>query len=208
MTRYAAFFATALLAGCAGSAGSPPPLAPVEAQSVTAPIGAIVSAQPKSVSPASCGARVRISAPPRGGAFQVPHCGGWSGTITYPSQALRSIWRVASSLTNRFGAPSPPSGTAVFYMEMQLLHPVGAAFHSEGVDDTVTSPGLTSSHTYTLNVYHFYYNSQCPSSQCTWTMNIGSPQPGTHSITFASPLNGAAVLSGSDFAPVWQFVQN
>jgi hypothetical protein len=115
---------------------------------------------------------------------------------------------VTSSVKNAFGAPSPPSGTAVFYMRMQLLHPGDTAFHDEVVNDTVTSPILSPDHTYTLNVYHFFYNEQCPSSQCTWTMNVGSPTPGSRSLTFAAPLSGATVLSGSDFALVWQFVQN
>ena len=81
-------------------------------------------------------------------------------------------------------------------MQMQLNHPPVAIFHNEGVEDTVASPNFTSDHTYTLNVYRFFYNDQCPSTQCTWTMNIGSPQPGSHSITFVSPLNGANVVSG------------
>jgi hypothetical protein len=207
MTRYAAFFATALLAGCAASAGSQSALAPIAPQSITAPIAG-VQTQSRSASHASCGRRVHLLAHPRGGSFQVPHCGGWSGTIAYPTAPSRSIWSVTSSVTDAFRAPPPPSGTAIFYMQMQLNHPPVAIFHNEGVEDTVASPNFTSDHTYTLNVYRFFYNDQCPSTQCTWTMNIGSPQPGSHSITFVSPLNGANVVSGSTGAPVWQFVQN
>ena len=208
MTRYAAFFATVLLAGCAASAGSQSALAPTEPQSVTAPIGAIVSSQSKSVSPALCGRRVHLTAHPQGGSFQAPHCGGLSGTIAYPTTPGRSLWSVTGSVTDSFGAPAPPSGTAMYYMQMQLQHRLGALFHNDGVNDTVTSPKLTSGYTYTLNVYNLRYNDQCPSTQCVWTMDIGSPQPGSHSITFASPLNGATILGGSDGAIVWQFVQN
>jgi hypothetical protein len=95
----------------------------------------------------------------------------------------------------------------MFYMQMQLQHPGVTDFH-DGTTDAVTSSKFTSDHAYTLNVYNFRYNVQCPSTQCTWTMNIGSPQPGSHSITFPSPLNGATILGGSDGAIVWQFVQN
>ena len=84
MTRYAGFFATALLAGCAASAGSPSALAPIAPQSVTAPIGVIVPAQSHSVSPAACGRRVHFTTRPQGGAFQVPHCSGWSGDRQLP----------------------------------------------------------------------------------------------------------------------------
>ena len=93
-------------------------------------------------------------------------------------------------------------------MQMQLLHPTVATFHNDGVNGTVTTPEFTSEHTYTLNVYRFLYNEQCPSSQCVWTTNLSSPQQGTHSITFNSPLNGATILGGSDGAIIWQFVQN
>jgi hypothetical protein len=194
--------AVLMLSACTGS-GTSTPTVPTEQ----------ITREPASLAtatlPEACGRAVRVSAPPRGGAFQVPHCAGWSGTITYPSQVLRSIWSVTSSVTNDFGVPTPPSGVAIFYMQMHLIHPGAARFHSDGVDDMVTSPKFTSDHTYTLNVYHFYENDQCPSSQCTWTMNIGSPQPGSHSIVFASPLNGATAVSGGiPAAPIWQFVQD
>ena len=209
MKRYSILFAATLFAGCAGSASSPSMIAPTGAQSVTAPIGSLVQAQSRSASPESCGQRVHFVAHPRGGSFQVPHCGGWSGTIAFPTARIRSVWSVQSSVTNDFGAPSPPSGSPIFYMQTALHHPVGTGFHDDGVDDTVTGPGLSAGHTYTLNVYNFLYNDQCPSTQCVWTMNIGSPQPGSHSITFTSPLNGAVVVSaGTPGAPVWQFVQN
>ena len=209
MNRYSILAAT-LLVGCAGSAISPSMIAPSDAQSGTAPIGTLAWTQSRSASPQSCGRRVHLTVRQRGGAFQVPHCGGWSGTINYPSTPIRSIWGVTSSLINNYGVPSPPSGTAIFYMEMDLFHPGGTDFRDDGTTDTVSSSKFTSAHTYTLNVYNFQYNSQCPSAQCTWTMNIGSPQPGSHSITFGSPLNGATIVSGGGppTAPVWQFVQN
>jgi hypothetical protein len=207
MTRYAALFIVVLLAGCASATNSPATLAGGP-QAAFAPMGSIVEAQSRSVAPESCGRKVHFTAHPDGGSFQVPHCAGWSGTIQYPTQPLKSIWNVMSSETNNFGAPPPPNGTAIFYMRMQLLHPAGALFHNEGVDNTIMSPKLTSAHTYTLNGYNFVYNNQCPSSRCTWTLNIGSPQPGSHSITFPSPLNGTEADQGSDVPLIWQFVQN
>jgi hypothetical protein len=72
---------------------------------------------------------------------------------------------------------------------------------------TVTSGVLTAGHSYTLMVYNFLYDDQCSDSPCPpWIANIGSPEPGKHSITFSSPLNGASVYP--PFIPVWQFIQN
>ena len=104
MTRYAAFFATALLAGCAASAGSQSALAPIAPQSITAPIA--VQTQSRSASHASCGRRVHLLAHPRGGSFQVPHCGGWSGTIAYPTAPSRSIWSVDQQRNRRLQSPA------------------------------------------------------------------------------------------------------
>lgn len=207
MTRYAVLLAAALLAGCAGSIRSQAPIAPT-AQSVVPPIQAVAHVQSRNVSPATCNRSVGLEFKPQGGAFHVPPCGGWTGTINYPAVGVRSRWSVTSSVTNNFGVPAPPSGTAIFYMDMFMSHPGAIEIPNGGVRDTVTSSAFTADHTYTLNVYNFAYNDQCPSSQCTWTMNIGSPQSGSHSITFVSPLNGATVIAGTAAGPVWQFVQN
>jgi hypothetical protein len=190
-----------LVTGCDGFAAA----APTEnAQRMTS--SAYVS--PAGAVPETCNKSVRLKFKPRGGSFALPRCGGWTGTMMYPPVIRRTIWGITTSTTNDFGAPGPPSGIAIFYMQMYLRHPGGATFPNGNVTDTVANPMLTPGHTYTLNVYRFLYNNQCPSSQCTWSMNIGSPQPGTHSITFVSPLNGASIGGGPNLAPVWQFVLN
>jgi hypothetical protein len=202
MFRISVSVAVALmLPACTGSGTSTPTL-PVEQIA-----GDAASVVVKAASPDACGRRVHFVARPRGGSFQVPHCGGWSGTINFPSTPIRSVWDAVSSVTNNFGAPPPPSGTPLFYMQMQLHHPGGAAFHNDGTNDTVTSSQFSPQHTYALNVYYFAYNDQCPSTQCTWSLDIGAPQPGSHSITFNSPLNGASIFGGSDGAIVWQFTE-
>jgi probable HAF family extracellular repeat protein len=117
MTRYAVVVAAALIAGCAGPTVSQPGLAMTESQSASAPTSTVVQARSRSASPEWCGRRVHLTVRPRGGAFQVPHCGGWSGTITYPTTRIRSIWGVISGVTNSFGVPSPPTGTAILYMD-------------------------------------------------------------------------------------------
>jgi hypothetical protein len=190
----------AFATGCAGVAGVAPPSSAMPAQSL-AHEQSVFAQRP--VSPETCdkGARVRIRA--RGGAFSVPQCAGWNGVIKYPTTG-KARWLVTSSVTNNFGVPAPPSGTAIFYMQTTLNHPEGPQdFSDTGVSDTVASSQLTSNHTYTLMVYNLPYNDQCPSGWCgPWILNIGSPEAGKHSITFSSPLNGATVLPGADAAPV------
>ncbi len=158
--------------------------------------------------PLTCDKGVRVLIHAGDHAFRMPRCAGWKGQIRYSSARGVSHWTMTTSVTNDFGVRAPPSGEAIFYMQMYLHNPSDWEGNNSGVTDTVMSVAFTSEHTYTLNVYNFFYNDQCPSSQCTWTMNIGSPQPGSHSITFSSPLNGSTVFSGSVFAPVWQFVEN
>jgi hypothetical protein len=209
MTRFIALFAAVVLGGCAGSAGSQFPVAPTGAQSVVPAVQSLVEAQSRDASPATCDTSVHVLFHKGNSAFHLPRCAGWKGLIRYPGGGKISRWVVTSSVTNNFGVSAPPSGTAIFYMQMYLRYPRAPwPFANAGVSDTVTSSAFTSDHTYTLNVYKFIYNNQCPSSQCTWTLNIGTPQPGSHSITFSSPLNGALVDSGPGLGPVWQFVQN
>ena len=210
MVRLSVLFTAAFLAaGCIGAATSMPAPLPVPGRPEgTAVAIASGSLSVRPASPMACdkGVRVLIHGGEHG--FRVPPCAGWKGQIRYSSIRGVSHWTMTSSVTNNFGVPAPPSGEAIFYMQMWLRNPPDWEFNNDGVTDTVTSPLLTSDHTYTLNVYNFVYNDQCPSSQCTWTMNIGSPQPGSHSITFSSPLNGATVFRGTLNTPVWQFVQN
>jgi hypothetical protein len=196
----------ALATGCAAVVGVAPSSGPApqpvtQAQSVFAP---------RAVSPETCDTRARVRIRARGGAFRVPRCAGWNGVIAYPPPRGPSRWLVTTSVTHTFGVPAPPSGTAIFYMQTTLNWPEAlVTFLNSGVTDTVTSSQLTSSHTYTLMVYNLYRDDQCPSGGCgPWILNIGSPEAGKHSITFSSPLNGAAVLPGTDTAPVWQFIRN
>jgi hypothetical protein len=192
-----------ILAGCGGG-GTPAPTVPPTQQLLQSS-----ALDAGTASPETCDTSVRLLFHKGDSAFRLPKCAGWKGLIRYPSTGKISRWVITTSVTNNFGAPPPPSGRAILYMQMYVHSPRGGvSFQNHALNDTVTSPTLTSTHTYTLNVYNFFYNDQCPSSQCTWTLNIGSPQPGSHSITFSSPLNGASVLSGNPDGPVWQFVED
>jgi hypothetical protein len=207
--------AVAGLAGCAGSSAGQGAAGavPLSSQQVEFSAGqqlAQTFAQAKS--PDKCNKTVHVHIKGNGGSFTVPLCSGWSGTITYPAPAaprLHYPQLLTSSVTNNFGVPAPPSGTAVFYMEEKpQQHGVQFSNPSPGVTNTITSPSLSSNHTYTLLVYYFASDPQCsnPSQGCPpWVANIGSPAPSTHSITFTSPLNGALL---STYPVVWQFVQN
>jgi hypothetical protein len=145
----------------------------------------------------------------------MPRCAGWTGVINYPAGNERFTWSVTTSTTNSFNAPAPPSGTPIFYMQTKVIKPrrQEPAFADTEVMNTVSSPVLSSDHSYTLIVYGLFESSQCPteppSGRCPpWVANLGSPSPNTHSMSFLSPLNGA-VFGGADFVvPVWQFVQN
>jgi len=140
--------------------------------------------------------------------FGLPACTGWAGQVGYPSTGGASHWLVTTSVTNNFGVPAPPSGTAIFYIETELLRPkLEWILGGSGAMVTVTSPALTASHSYTLMVYNLYTDSQCHNVPCPpLTINIGSPQPGKHSVTFSSPLNESSVYPL--LVPVWQFIQN
>jgi hypothetical protein len=197
---------TAVLAGWSGSDAS----APV----AYVPATILVRPQPQSHSIASdaCDTTVRAKVQQNGGSFSVPPCSGWTGVINYP--ALRApccdgtTFLVTSSVTNNFGVPPPRSGTAIFYLKTK--NKAAAYFANSGVTDTITSPQLTSNHTYTLIVYRLVIDDQCnsPPSCPPWSANIGSPATGSNSITFSSPLNGAAFPGSNRKQPVWQFVQN
>jgi hypothetical protein len=198
----ASLAAAAVTAGCAGSQ--------------TVPGGSVADQNLQSrgaAQPASCDAGIQLRIRKGGGTFGLPRCAGWKGVINYPSNLNNKYFTfgVTSSLTNSFGAPAPPSGTVLFYVQTADVGPKGRliVFNNAGVTNTITSPALTSSHSYTLNVYNFFIDNQCPQAPCpVWTAKIGSPTPGSHSITFSSPLNGAA-FQGADFnPPVWQFVEN
>jgi len=201
MNRFA-LPALLVLAGCAAAATTSPP---------TVPFTALAQPQSHLLAPGACdqGKHVKISK--NGGAFKVPPCSGWTGTINYPPPLDHKgfLFSVTSSVTNNFGASPPPSGTPIFYMQTRSTTDRRAPeFAESGVTNTITSPALVSSATYSLYVYNFGIDDQCSSPPCPpWFANIGSPQQGMHSITFASPLNGAAFLGGG-FSPIWQFVQN
>jgi hypothetical protein len=162
---------------------------------------------------AGCAHRTRVRIRQGGGTFAMPSCAGWRGAISYPLGNQRYEWSVTTSTTNSFGAPTPPSGTAIFYMQTKVVtrHRL-PAFANTGVMNTVSSPALSSDHGYTLFVYGFAEDSQCPvppPSRCPpWVMNLGSPAPNSHSLTFVSPFNGALFGGIGYLTPVWQFVQD
>jgi hypothetical protein len=201
MPRYTALLAATLLAGCAGS--SAPTQIPASSQT-----GAQALSRTAQFDACDTAAHAMIRA--GGGQFALPACAGWKGKIVYPPTTGTTYrWLATSSTTNSFGAPPPPSGTAIFYMQTArtVNHGSGATFQNTGATDTVTSTAFRPSATYTLIVYGLYTDDQCPSappSCCPpWTQNVGAAS-GNHSITFGSPLNGAVVNGDT----VWQFVQN
>jgi hypothetical protein len=201
-----------VLAGCAAGANSSSAARTFDAQGGAEATQLTVGADAgnEHAQPTACDVEVHVQVSKHGGAFRVPPCDGWKGLIRYPATAPTQHWRITSSTTNTFGVPAPPSGTAIFYLRAYTVHPRNIVrFANSDVLDTITSPGLTSSHSYTLIVYRFLCDSQCNCGSCPpWEMSLGSPQPGSHSITFVSPLNGALVGYGSEAGPVWQFIQN
>jgi len=164
--------------------------------------------------PGGCDRPMRRAIDKSGGAFAIPPCSGWVATIDYPptGNGLDYHVGVTSSVTNNFGAPPPSSGTPILYIQMvDRARNSEPNFQMTGAQDTVTSPQLLASHWYTLTVYGLANTDQCVNTPCApWTMNIGSPNPSTHSITFSSPLNGALFAGGAIGGTpiVWQFVQN
>jgi len=199
----------------------------VVACSATAmPRGGAVSDEPSSIAKISrpmSTARTIASAPDcthqesvrifkRGAKFAMPRCGKWTGTINYPPGNQNYTWLVTTSTTDSFGVPAPPSGTAILYMQTKVSKGREApAFGDNGAMNTVSSPALSSGHSYTLIVYGFAEDSQCPvqpPSGCPpWSSELGSPAPNSHSLTFVSPLNDA-LFGGRPVWPVWQFVQD
>jgi hypothetical protein len=184
-------------AGCSSAAGTPTAYVPY--QSSTQLLSRVGS-------PDVCHSAVKVVIHRNGGSFNVPPCAGWTGAIAYPSVGAKFFFKVSSSTTNRFGVPPPPEGTAIFYILMRNVTHFRVPYFRGTVSDTITSPRLTSNHTYSLMVYYQAFDDQCSNPPCPpWSANIGSPPPNSNSITFPSPLNGARFG-----APpvVWQFVQN
>jgi len=202
MNRYAILAVVVALAGCAGSAAAP---------TMTTTVPGTIDLS-RAFGPNVCDTPMHVDIAPIGGSFKVPTCEGWNGTIHYPrpSSPFHYDWGVRSSVTNNFGVPAPPSGSAIFYMLIINKGMHTPAFTNGGVMDTISNPKLSSSHFYSLMVYNFESDNQCrrpPPSGCPpWFANIGRPAPGKQSITFQSPLNGA-VFNFSK-APVWQVIEN
>jgi len=205
--------AVAGLAGCAGSSGlGAAGAVPLQSQQLALSPGQQLARSFAQAKPDKCDKTMRVHIKGNGGSFAVPLCSGWSGTIAYPATEnprLRYPSLVTSSVTDTFGVPAPPSGMAVFYMQLHIKNGVSFSDPSPGVTNTITSPSLSSNHSYSLLVYNFWTDPQCgnPSLGCPpWVANIGSPTQNSHSITFTSPLNDAAVAGGDPI--VWQFVQD
>jgi hypothetical protein len=201
MTRFAVLLVVAALAGCAGFAGAP--------TTTTVPGTNNLA---RSYAPNACDQSMHVDLSPIGGTFKLPPCDGWEGTIGYPRTQFPSHydWSVTTSVTNNFGVPAPPSGTAIFYMRILNKGPHTPAFVNGERIDIITSPKLLPRHSYSLMVYNFESDNQCrrpPPSGCPpWFAIIGRPAVGRHTIKFASPLNGAALNFSKE--PVWQFIQN
>jgi hypothetical protein len=217
MLRLSLSLVAALFVGCASVANSPVaiPAGPSNSVGTTgltaAPVGALEPRGLVPVSPAACDHGKPVLFHPAGGVFRMPPCAGWSGHIGYPYVGIRSHWVVTTSLTDNFGAPTPPSGTAIFYMLTLLKVPEDTlGMEGTGANVTVSAPTLTADHTYTLIVYNLLFYSQCQSDPCPpLVVNLGSPQQGHHSLTFPSPFNDSVVdNSPPPFAPVWQFIRN
>jgi hypothetical protein len=163
------------------------------------------------VSPAACDHGKEVLFRPAGGVFRMPPCAGWTGHVGYPYVGIRSHWHVTTSITDNFGAPTPPSGTPIFYMLTQLTEPKAELIlEGTGTNVTVAAPTLTADHTYTLIVYNMLFYSQCKSNPCPpLVVNLGSPKRGHHSLTFPSPFNDSDVQNSTPkFSPVWQFIRN
>jgi hypothetical protein len=204
MLRLILGFAILATAGCSTSTGTP------TAYVRGSVAHAIVLADRLSRigSPDICNKGRRYILRHNGGTFYAS-CAGWKATVNYPppASAHRFYLEVKSSVTNNYGAPPPPKGTALYYIKTADVTPqFGLTFDSTGITNAISSQQLSSSYTYTLYVYNFEFDNQCSSSPCPpWVADLGSPQGGTHSITFPSPLNGA---SFGNAPVVWQFVQN
>src|ERR1700722_14720570 len=217
MLRLSLSLVAALLVGCAGAASSPGAIPARQSSSVgtadvtVSSLGAPASRALERVSPTACDHGKQVLFHPAGGVFRMPPCAEWSGHIGYPNVGIRSHWHVTTSVTDNFGPPAPPSGTAIFYMATQLTAPKGEVdMEGSGANVTVAAPTLTADHTYTLIVYNLLFDSQCDSIPCPpLVVKLGSPQQGHHSLTFSSPFNTSAVFSGAPpFGPVWQFIRN
>jgi hypothetical protein len=204
MTRCLALLAFAALAGCAGAAGISSASLMSNAETAAQSI-----ASTDRVVPEACGVGHLINLDDRGGTFRTPECAGWSGTVGYASYFVgtrKARLRITSSVKNSFGVPKPPSGTALFYMQGFNVHYEVVDFIGyPSVTETISSPELTSSHTYTLIVYNLCYSPPCP----LVVIDLGSPQGSNHSITFPSPLETAGFpTKKSGVGVVWQFIQN
>lgn len=204
MTRVPIVAAAALaFAGCAASPGASP-----LAQVPTRTISSLVPPS-RPMIPDACNKGMTELFRASGGSFPMPTCGSWQGVINYPPPSAPFHATVRVSTTKNYGVPPPPSGTAIFYMEMvsKSRHTMPVFDGPTNVQDMITSQTFDPSHSYTLIVYNLAYNDQCGSNpSCPpWVEDLGSPAPSSHSLTFASPFYDT---DWSVYPMVWQFVQN
>jgi len=203
MNRYFALLCSVLFGGCANGAslpsGTPLSNGPVERQSIASHF----------VSPELCNENHRSVVKRHTTVWKIPNCAGWSGQITYA--AFQHLFKPStcrfltqSSVTNNFGVPPPPTGTAVFYatVEQDCRDNFGA-FGNAAPPSTITGPGITYPHTYTIYLYDFLEDTACSGDPCAF--NIGSPQQGSNTINYPSVTPG--LVFGGD-PVIWQFVQN
>jgi hypothetical protein len=198
--RNTALLTIVLVAGCGGYAA--PPVGTAGTQ--------VTTAQSRSVVPNACDQQVDVNFDGGGGTFDVPICFGWKGKIAYPPTKGKESYSltVEASIKRNFGVPAPPSGKAIFYMQMANIGSASHTFEDTGAIDTFHEIVVQSTHKYALWVYNLSTDNQCrkaPPSGCPpWFAIIGSPPLGEHTLTFESPLNGATI--GSYSAPVWQLI--
>jgi hypothetical protein len=202
--KYSIVVAAMLLGGCTSGASAVG--LPASNGAVTQP-ASILSVGAPALQPAVRRCRTRSVYSKFGRhAWRIPPCKGWTGTLGYAEQEDRLHFRLMTSTTNAFGAPPPPSGTAVFYISV-TYDPIGhgvSQFSGNAPQSFIASPRLSSQHAYTLNVYNLEGNQFCPSGSCVWTMNIGAPSGGR--IDYPSPLSLGDIVSSTP--AVWQFVQD
>jgi hypothetical protein len=214
---FSAAVVLAFASGC-GAAVSPPAISSSHSE---------VQGVSRATVPDACQA---TSAPlnSSGGTLPFPACGRWSGTLAYPPPipCFRHCKPNApivlqASETNLFGAPSPPPGEKVL-LSLRFRRKALTEFNcGYNVENSVTDPSLSPSRTYSLYVYNI--NGPCPPSnaptrlpgpipptkaQPDWAVYLGSPNRGTHTLTFYSPFNGSVCCEGWNDPAIWQFVQN
>lgn len=181
-----------LAAGCAGSSNSQSPLPSVGSSSPAASSLLRAPAALRLVVPDTCGKNTTEPINPAGGTITLPPCGGFTGSLGYPSNNAPggATLVLRTSITKPKGVPTPSGKTVLLFLQATAHSSTSSiTFNSGNATAKLTNKKkLLSSHTYSAYAYAFGFLLK------GFPKELGAPTNG--SLSFASPVSGVTLPTG------------